>query len=97
MYTHLHTIEWNFMKDVSTDRQKYFYNRIDGRYLAEVYTKSGIEYYICSDVQVSTGNLGIYIGCVADKPTDRNYGHKMVCDHEIDTEATISVNDDIYL
>ena len=97
MYNNIHTIEWDYLKDFSTEKQKYFYNRIDGRFLGEVETKNGREYYQCSDAQVKTGNLGIYLGCIANKPSDRNYGHRMVVNHDRETESTISVNDEVYL
>ena len=97
MYTHIHTIEWLYEAKWSKERQRYFYNKIDGRFLAELETKQGIEYYICSEDQVRTGNVGIYIGCIKNKSTDQNAGKRMVVNHERDTEAVIVLDDTRYL
>ena len=97
MFTHIHTIEWLYEAKLSKERQRYFYNKIDGRFLAELETKNGLEYYICSEDQVRTGNVGIYIGCIKFNQADQNKGKRMVVNHERDTEATFVLDDERYL
>ena len=97
MYNHLHTIEWDFMREFSTESTYYFHNRIDGRYLAESHRTNGTEYYLCSLDQVKTGNLGIYLGCISKKPTDANAGKKMTIDHDHDMEYTLVLDEEKYL
>lgn len=93
MYTNIHTIEWNFDETVSTDKIKYFKNRITGEWLAESTCALGVEYYICSDAQVHFKQVGNYIGCITEKDV-KTY---MVYDHEREAERNISLNDEVYL
>ena len=96
MFTHLHSIEWDFVRDFSTKVQRYFYNTIDSRIVAELETKKGVEFYQCSDAQMKTGNVGIYLGCLRkEQPGYRT----LVLNHEDpkETETTISIDDEKYL
>ena len=91
MYTHIHTIEWNYMPQYSSNNQAYFIN-IDGRQIiAELTTKRGNEYYLCSEVQAQAGTLGIYVGCTTPE------AKLMVKDHEHETEHSFSLNDQQYI
>ena len=91
MYTHIHTIEWNYMPQYSSNNQAYFIN-IDGRQIiAELTTKKGSEYYLCSEVQAQAGTLGIYVGCTTPE------AKLMVKDHEHETEHSFSLNDQQYI
>lgn len=91
MYTHIHTIEWNYMPKYSSNNQAYFIN-IDGRQIiAELTTKKGNEYYLCSEVQAQAGTLGIYVGCTTLE------SKLMVKDHEHETEHSFSLNDQQYI
>ena len=91
MYTHIHTIEWNYMPQYSSNNQAYFIN-IDGRQIvAELTTKKGNEYYLCSEVQAQAGTLGIYVGCTTPE------AKLMVKDHEHETEHSFSLNDQQYI
>lgn len=95
MYTHIHTVEWDYIPEISTDTMKYLMNRIDNRYLCEYILPKGNEYYICSEAQVRAKMTGNYIGCV--KKTDRLYPNVLVFDHDKEVEKTISLNDEKYL
>ena len=97
MYTHLYTVEWDFLKKFSTEKINYFQNRIDDRYLAESKTSKGTEDYFCSYDQVRTGNLGIYLGCIRENPSDPNQGKHMTINHDHDMEYTLVLNDEKYL
>ena len=91
MYTHIHTIEWNHLPQYSSGNQNYFLN-IDGhRIVAELTTKMGNEYYLCSEIQAQAGTLGFYAGCTASD------AKRMVQDHEHETEHSFSLNDQTYL
>lgn len=94
MYTHIHTTEWILNKEHSTDKINYFINRVDDRILAEYKVSKGYEYYICSDFQMKSGCLGMYIGCVTKN--GETYPDVMVYDHDKQTEKTVSLNDEEY-
>lgn len=91
MYTHIHTIEWNYLPQYSSGNQNYF-RHIDGqRIIAELSTKAGNEYYLCSEVQAQAGTLGFYAGCTTPG------SQLMVRDHEHETEHSFSIDDTQWL
>ena len=91
MYTHIHTIEWNYMPQYSSNNQAYFINIDSRQIIAELTTKKGNEYYLCSEVQAPAGTLGIYVGCTTPE------AKLMVKDHEHETEHSFSLNDQQYI
>ena len=95
MYTTFHTIEWNFQPAHSNDKQRYFQNKIDGRIAGELMTKKGLEYYNCSEFQMRSGTLGMYLGCIRQK--DDSPVRRLVVDHDHETEFSFSVDDQKYL
>ena len=91
MYTHIHTIEWNYMPQYSSKNLAYFINIDRRRIIAELTTKKGNEYYLCSEIQAQAGTLGIYVGCTTP---DAKF---MVKDHEHETEHSFSINEQQFL
>lgn len=95
MFTTFHTIEWNYQPAHSNERQRYFQNKINGSIVGEFLTKKGVEYYSCSEFQMRSGTLGMYLGCIASK--DDTTPRRLVVDHDHETEFSFSVNDEKYL
>ena len=62
MYTHIHSIDWDFIPDYSTRTISYYEHKRNHEILAEYWTPDGYEYYYCSPEQMQTSNVGIYIG-----------------------------------
>lgn len=95
MYTHIHSIDWDFIPDYSTRTISYYEHKRNHEILAEYWTPDGYEYYYCSPEQMQTSNVGIYIGCQR-KTDDKPLTH-LVQDHEHETEFNISLNEEEYL
>ena len=97
MYTHIHTTEWIHNPQTSSDKQNYFINRINGQILAELQTKGGFEYYLCTSVQMTNKTVGNYIGCIKTAKTDGKTANILVYNHDTQPEHTVSLNDEEYL
>lgn len=95
MYTHIHSIDWDFLEEYSTRTISYYEHKRNYALLAEYWTPEGYEYYYCSIEQMQTGNVGIYVGC--HKKTEDKFPQHLVHDHEHETEFNLSLNEDEYL
>lgn len=97
MFSHIHTIHWVHIPKYSTDDLNYFRNRVDNNIIAESKASGGFEYYSCSEIQMINKTMGEYIGCIQSDAKSSREADIMVYDRDVQTDKTISLDDEKYL
>ena len=98
MYTHINTIEWDFVKTSQKfSNINYFSNKISGQILAEMKVSQGFEYYLCTTVQMNNNTVGNYIGCMKSSATSGETADILVYNRDTQRDKVLSFNDEKYL
>jgi hypothetical protein len=112
MYTHILTGQWEQIPEKSNDSLNYFrntiipvpenpairnYSNMAESILAEMKAPGGFEYYLCSPIQMETGNVGTYLGCSKSDSPNGKQAKIMIYDHDSQVPKMLDLNDEEYL